>query len=530
LTFVNYYNDADGDTYGAGTATNACQSPGATYVTNNTDCNDGNNAINPSVTDICNNSIDEDCSGADCLSGINAAISVLNIGQFGTGVQANQTINLALGTNTIESPGIGNDLWYSFVAQNNAIRISLSGSSSVNDDNDLSLYNNPTTTGVQLVPLVTENDAHPNAIGAAADGGSEILFYSNLVVGNTYYLCVRNNNATPGICGLTIGYLRGSQIDIGPYTGGTGVYSNTCQNFKAAFRPNGSNYTVKRWADMTASGSPIWTYTIPGTSTICQLGRILPANLSPTQVNYPVTVDVTYNLPDAFGNLNTVIAKGNIVGSVGLSTEPTLIIRATDMCPVFKNATTGTIATNRSVCGTDVYEWQFTEANSLGVPTGLPNANPIYGPAGASRILALSSVPGMASAKFYNVKIRSKHVDGASLSSWGNTSCVKTIGAAGMAVENNDVISNTLSNGAEVVLFPNPNNGQGVNLQINGMKGDLQIRITDANGKLVLSNRYIVQGALNTTLDFNQVLSSGLYQVELMSGSSRNILRMSVVR
>jgi hypothetical protein len=264
LTFVNYYNDADGDTYGAGTATNACQSPGATYVTNNTDCNDGNNAINPSVTDICNNSIDEDCSGADCLSGINAAISVLNIAQFGTGVQNSQTINLNLGTNTIESPGIGNDLWYSFVAQNNAIRISLSGSSSVNDDNDLSLYNNPTTTGVQLVPLVTENDVHPGATGAAADGGSEILYYSNLVPGSTYYLCVRNNNSSPGTCGLTIGYLRGSQIDIGPFTGGTGVYSNTCQNFKAAFRPNGSNYTVKRWADMSATGSPAWTYTYRG--------------------------------------------------------------------------------------------------------------------------------------------------------------------------------------------------------------------------------------------------------------------------
>jgi hypothetical protein len=42
--------------------------------------------------------------------------------------------------------------------------------------------------------------------------------------------------------------------------------------------------------------------------------------------------------------------------------------------------------------------------------------------------------------------------------------------------------------------------------------------------------RYIVEGALNTTLNFNQTLSTGLYQVELISGSYRNTLRMSVVR
>jgi hypothetical protein len=532
LTFVDYYNDADGDTYGAGTATNACQSPGATYVTDNTDCNDGNNAINPSTTDICNNSIDEDCSGEDCVSGINAAISVLNIGQFGTGVQATQMVNLASGTNTIESPGVGNDLWYSFVAQNNAIRISLTGSTTFNDDNDLGLYNAPANinAGVQLIPIATENDVHPTALGVSTDGGNEIMYYSNLITGNTYYILVRNNNATPGVCSLTVSYLRGSQTDIGPYTNYTGVYGNTCQNFKAAFRPNGTNYTVNRWADITATGTPIWTYVIPANSTICQLGKILPPNMTGSTVTYPLTVDVTYTLPDAFGNMNTVNARGNVVTGVGLSSEASLFVRAVDACPAFKSPTTGSIATNRSVCGIDRYEWQFTEANSTGTPIGLPNVNPIYGPAGASRVLYLATVPGIAGAKFYNVKIRTKHTDGVSLSSWGNTSCVKTIGAAGMAVANEDIIANTLSNGAEVILYPNPNNGQGVNVQINGMDGDVQVRLMDSNGRLVKSDRWIVEGSLITTLDFDQTLSTGLYQVEFIQGNARTTLRMSVVR
>ncbi len=532
LTFQDYYTDADGDTYGTGAATNACSAPSG-MVTNSADCNDSDGAINPLGTEICGNAIDEDCSGSDLVcpvSGIAAAVNVLNIGQFGTGVQNTQSVDLTLGTNTVESPGLGNDMWFSFVAQNNAIRISITGSSSVEDDNDLSVYSNPSTIGVQLVPLVSENDVHPNALGAASDGGNEILYFSNLVVNNTYFVLVRNNNATPGVCSLTISYLRGSQADIGPYTGGTGVYNNTCQNFKAAFRPNGTNYTVNRWLDNTASGVPVWTYVIPSNSTICQLGRVLPPNMSGAQVSYPVTVDVTYNLPDAFGNANVVVARGNVVTGVGLNSEASLTVRSTDVCPAFKSPTTGSVATNRSVCGVDVYEWQFTEANAGGIAIGLPNLNPIYGPSGASRILALSNVPGIAPAKFYNVRIRTRHIDGVSLSSWGNNACVKTIGAAGMAFENSEAVGQALSNGAEVVLFPNPSNGQGVNLHINGMEGDLQVRVTDANGRLVFTDRFSVEGALLTTLNFNQGLSSGLYQVELISGTSRNTLRMSVVR
>ena len=59
LTFTNYYADADGDGFGAGTATNACAQPTG-YVTNSSDCNNSNSAVNPAATEICN-SIDDDC-------------------------------------------------------------------------------------------------------------------------------------------------------------------------------------------------------------------------------------------------------------------------------------------------------------------------------------------------------------------------------------------------------------------------------------------------------------------------------------
>ena len=526
-----YYVDQDADGFGNASIFVWSIAQPSGYVVNNTDCDDNNFSVKPSGSEICGNTIDEDCSGTDLvcpLTGILAAVNLINVGQFGTGVQSSQSVNLSYGSNSIESPGVGSDLWYKFIAQHNAVRISLKGSNTVGDDNDLGLYNNPTTTGVQLTPISTENDVHPTSLGVSQDGGNEILFYSNLVAGNTYYILVRNNNATPGICTLTMSYLKGSQADVGPYTGYTGVYSNTCQNFKGAFRANGKNYTVNRWADMTGTGTPVWTYVIPFNSTICQLGKIFPSNMSGALITYPITVYVTYTLPDAYGNMNTINAHGNVVTGVGLNSEIGLIVRSTDACPAYKSPTTGSVATNRSVCGVDRYEWQFTEASSAGTPIGLPNPTPIYGPVGASRILALSGVPGISGAKFYNVKIRTKHVDGVSLTSWGNTSCVKTIGAVGMVVENNGFISTEGKNELQVKLFPNPNNGHSVNLYAEGIEGEMQLRITDAAGRLVFVNRYIVEGTLNTNIDFGQSLADGMYLVETIHHGESQTMRMLV--
>ncbi|MFN0032198.1 MAG: MopE-related protein [Flavobacteriales bacterium] len=62
VSFQNYYTDADGDGYGSTLIGNFC-SPPANSSLNNLDCNDGNAAINPNATEICNN-IDDDCDGS----------------------------------------------------------------------------------------------------------------------------------------------------------------------------------------------------------------------------------------------------------------------------------------------------------------------------------------------------------------------------------------------------------------------------------------------------------------------------------
>jgi hypothetical protein len=62
---LTFYADLDYDFYGdAGNTTAACTRPSG-YRTNSDDCDDSDNTINPGAEDICNDGIDQDCSGED---------------------------------------------------------------------------------------------------------------------------------------------------------------------------------------------------------------------------------------------------------------------------------------------------------------------------------------------------------------------------------------------------------------------------------------------------------------------------------
>jgi hypothetical protein len=57
---LDWYQDVDGDGYGAGAATQACEAPGKDWTETSGDCDDALADVNPGATEICNK-IDDDC-------------------------------------------------------------------------------------------------------------------------------------------------------------------------------------------------------------------------------------------------------------------------------------------------------------------------------------------------------------------------------------------------------------------------------------------------------------------------------------
>jgi hypothetical protein len=486
LTFVNYYNDVDGDGFGAGAATNACQSPGATYVTSNTDCDDGASAISPVATEACN-TFDDDCDalvdeGCSIGAALLSATSITSLPQFGlTGGNYSQNVNMALESDTPENGGNYPEKWFKFVAQSNAVRIALTGASTA-DDNAIAIYDDPGLSySSPLIPIALEDDVNLSSTGVT-DQGNEILLTDQLVEGNTYYVAVATVGGAPGTINVKFNTLLPSTCDIVTYTGGTNTYSNVCSNFKCRYRQNAKQAILNRWSSSVISGGPLQSYTIPPTTimyTVCQLSKFVPANISATPQTIYVSADVQYELLDAAGNINYLTAISTSTCNFTLNPEASINLRGTDACPNFKTTTTS-IATDRSVCGTSQYQWEFTQAFPV---VGLPlNVN---GSVGGSRILGVNSIPGIANGQRYDVRIRALHNDAVTYSGWSAVpSCFKTLGAAGMVPWSNNDVQKLTDEMTMVHVYPNPLL-QGGHAQLRSSQDIHAVQIFDAKGQLL---------------------------------------------
>jgi hypothetical protein len=525
---LTYYADADGDGQGAGSSVVLCAVPTSGYAVSGGDCNDNNASINASALEVCGNAIDENCDGiaATCGDDYSTPVVIASMGQFGVGSQSTFVAALGESSDSPETSFSGNDRWFKFTAPSNAVRIAVAGNTTVGDDNKIAIYDYVANPTGALVPLAEEDDVHAGSQGIASDAGSEVLLFDGLVAGNDYMIAVGNTNSTPANVNVTVSRLSASTPDIAPYTNYTNTYTSTCQSFKASYKPSAIAYIVNRWSTASTSGTPEWSFTIGGSSntTVCQLGKIVVPNFSGATQNINVSVDVTYSLKDAFGNTSVVTAVSGTTQSFGLADEATLNVRAYDQCPAYKNALSGVIATNRSVCGVSRYNWQFTQQ----IPVVNLPIN-VEGALGGSRILPLSSVAGMANGQRYDVDIQVKHVDNATYSDFdGTVSCVRTLGAAGMEME--EGTSTWSDENRQVSLFPNPSNGNEVNVAINGFEGQVNMDVFDYTGKKVNATTLNVDGALQQVINWNNDLTAGMYQVVFTNGAERIAVTMMIFK
>jgi hypothetical protein len=510
---VSAFVDADNDGYGtSATASEMCigESLPAGYIASSlgVDCNDSAHGIHPGATEICGNSIDEDCDGvADdgCL-----VVNVANDSRSNAQAlpirfypQCQNILGSLIGATvseeafTIAPENAGQDVWYRFVAMTNGVRIACS--SGINNI-VLELQN---SNGSALITSENETAA-----------GQEILMTDQLTAGQVYYILVRNfNTSAQGNFFICLQHFAQSSPDNG-YS-----FSDLCSNFKCDW-VTAQNYTVRFEND----GS---VYTSSGYNTVRPFTSFNGLEYNTT---YTATIDASFILPDAAGNIVTsVIHSSNYYITIGAHND--LDLSNTYTCSTSSRLLNSWIASDRFVCGMSEMEWEFTPVNGLGTILG----EPIYVESNAvTKYLQLNTIniPGIAPGNMYQVKVRPIFTSGPG--SWGTDYQMLCIAGAsametqeGLAYEMNEDRSLDTEVGD---IYPNPNNGEWLNIHLEGIEAEMvNVVILDGMGRVVWSNAYATNdGTLNVSTSFEKQLASGLYMVEFVYEGQKMTRRLVV--
>jgi hypothetical protein len=495
------------------------------------DCNDNAASVNPGAAELCSNTIDDDCDGllGEGCSGqlfdqwTNAQLMNVNSNYYPQCTAVGGTL-----VNTDVSPqgnpanvavGGGRDVWYRFVAPTSGARIQVTPSGF---DAVIELQ---TSTAVQI-------DAE-NA--NAAVGGLEVLNTGNLVAGQTYYVGVRNYNSTNvgtyTICVSPLGVSGcASQAPAGGFS--------LCNSYKAKWT-GASSYTF----NFTGVGgnAPL------ATSSVASLTGTITLNNTNLGLRYGslynVRVDANYMLNNGLGQPDPMITVLGVVPSTGcqnvaIMQQPLVEVRNTQVCPTLLLRTTNLLAGpntgSTNVCGVISYSYEFTRvSNCLG--TTVIGSPFVVNTTGATASLTLTSAfpAQLGTTGYWSVRVRPNFIGGLN-GTWGPAKVIAVSGSAASQMldeENATQQVKTFEAQPLSVVYPNPNNGSAVNINLTDIgSGDLTVKIVDAVGRTIYNNRYTVDGALFTQIDFAEQLTGGIYLVEFTINGETMNERMIVER
>jgi hypothetical protein len=390
-----------------------------------------------------------------------------------------------------ETYAAGKDVWYQFVALSSSISATQTG---IVADDVLHLFNS------SLVSLDVEDEGFSNA-------DTEILNYTGLVPGQTYYLCVdawgANNGGAFGLC---LKHLVASSCDNGP-----GAYP-MCSNFKPDYTGANNytfNFTPTSYVGLTTTGSSTGQIALSTPSLALQYGA-----------TYNVTVDGTFNLVNGVGDPEVLTVVGTIVCAISIPAHADVQVKATQWCPA--TLLKGSILQGKPfVCGVLNYTVEATELNACaGSTIGLPFTGTTTG-SSASIALANINTGGsiQGGGKWYSIRYRPNFTYGPG--SFGTARVIFVGGSVSdteVAGANNAEERTAIE--VEANLYPNPNTGDMVNLNIANIDVDnVFVNITDMQGRIVYTNRYTVDGSLNTIVTFAQPLANGVYNVQFIIGN-----------
>jgi hypothetical protein len=378
----------------------------------------------------------------------------------------------------------GQDKWYKIVATSSAIRVT-STTSSMNVV--LELHN---AAGAQID---VENDV--------AGIGGENMTTTGLTPGATYYIAIRSFDGAVGTFSVCIQTLTESFC-----SDGSGIY-NLCSSFKPKW-VGANSYVFNFTPVMGTPGSPT------SASSTGQIPLSAPAlNLRYGGV-YEVTVDVVFNLPE--GEVVTLL--GTSVCTVTIASHAGVEVKSSQRCPA--TLLKGSIMQGKPfVCGALNFTVEFIELTSCtGTQLGLPITATTTGSSSSINLSLVSGVLG--GGRWYQVSWRPNFSYGP-----GTYGTPQNIFVGGSSMDTGNVEANLFNDKVvdadsfDANLYPNPNNGTLVNLSINSEDAnEVFIRIMDYTGKVIYNNKYMVDSILNTQLQFEQSLASGIYLVEFVAG------------
>jgi hypothetical protein len=443
---------------------------------------------------------------------VNDALSgALNSGLSGNGYPlcTNFSGSNVTATDSPEDTYPGADVWSKFVATSAGCRITMS---SLVIDCAIELFDG----GVGGVgPYVSVQQE--NVTGA---GGTEIMNFGGLTEGRTYYVCMgsaSNLGASLGTFTGCIQRLLDSRWDPAPI-GGSGTLS-ICQAFKPLYA--GANTYIAHFNGLAT------THTGP---TQFLLGTATGTPLQYGSAN-PVTVDAVFNLANGAGTPEVItVVSQKPVQTMNISAQPLPEVKVAQRCPATILRSTLVQATP-FVCGAIDYRWEFLEYTACVGGSSVGSTFTVDRGAATPYLKMNFTLPtALTPGSYYQVRIAPIMPYG--VGTYGPAQRIYISPLSPMVEFNAEDFANDLKDGdlgIEASLYPNPNSGNMVNLNIAGIDSDnVFVRITDGMGRVVFTNRYTVEGSLNTIVTFEKPLASGIYNVEFQYDGNSTTKRMVV--
>jgi hypothetical protein len=499
---------------------------GQFYVT---DCNDDNSIVGPGNIELCDNLVDDNCNTTidEGCSGISndgfAYATLLNLSSSAypqcaqvSGSVVNADIS-GEGNPFNVAAGGGRDSWYSFVAPSSAAQIKV------------------LPNGFNAV-IELRTAAHPSGQVDVENvnnalGGMEVMNASGLTPGQTYYVAVRNYDATAGgAFTLCVSPLMPSGCGTAQPVGGL----NLCSTFKAIYR-GATSYTFNFTGTGGAAPNPFATTSVTSSGLIPLSTAVLALRNGGI---YNVRVDANFVLTNGVGVADPVITLQGVACSRVMAVAPLMEVITSQRCAnttLNRSSSLRAVATNGQslACSAISYNYRFTRvADCAG--TAISGVTPFVVSSTSTYLSLYVAFPNgiypLPNLGYWKVEIAPVFSYGATAYGPSRVIQVNNTAASAMLPEIAETQERSEAFEGSVSIYPNPGDGQRVMVSTDTESVITQWSVTDELGRKVEGYQVIPMDGSRYELSFNNTLANGLYFVAWESQGQRRNMKWLVNR